>query len=125
MNLKNRRGATLVEVMIVGAIVAILVVTVICVVTIAIGVQRSLPWLDSQSVTDIKALEAVESMDFRDVVLVDSFRVNPQGDLGCATADNAGFTMTAVNLHGRDVTIDVCCLGSPGSTPRCKIVNSY
>lgn len=125
--MSDEKGFTLIELLIV-LVIGVAVIGAIL-VFIFIGLGKVVPYIQSQQVTDIGVITWAEEEGYEKVRLQETFRANPQEDLGCVPADHAGFRLKVFipeeNVSpGQEVTLDVCCIGgTSGSRPRCNVVS--
>lgn len=71
-------------------------------------------WIWSQQVEDIEVIQFLEEDGWTNVRMIESFRTDPQDDLGCVSADHAGFILTATNERGNEDELTACCHGGWG-----------
>lgn len=117
----GQKGFTLVELMIVLFILDF----VGCVITLAVYFfigKTVLSYGESHTVSNIEAVKYLEGQGYREVRLIETYRISPQ-DVGCLPADNAAFQLSGQDSEGvSHPSITLCCLGSMGEAPRCAMV---
>src|SRR3989339_1474368 len=101
------RAFTVVELLIVTAIISLILFVVLPLFFIP-GV---LSWIEGQSVTDADPVAFLTDQGKTDVYTIESFRWDPEDDVGCVPADKAGFKM---HVSGDDYSLGevwLCCNG--------------
>ena len=124
MNRNGQKGFTLVELMIVLGILGLILAGIVTFVVYVVIGKTAISYAESQTVSDIAAVEYLENQGYRNVRLIETYRVNPQ-DVDCMPADNAAFRLSGQDSDGvSHPSLTVCCLGSVGETPRCVLVSN-
>ncbi len=80
---------------------------VVMLIAIALGFKDTASYITSHVITDSKALNLATDSGLGNLTLSDSFRTNPQRDLGCNLDTLAGFTLSKPNT-----TVHACCTSS-------------
>ena len=124
--LRSCDGFTLIELMMVIAIVGILLTVVIYYGIVIVFIGMGIPWVMSQTVSDGQVRECVIESGYESAYVIEVFRTDPQEDVGCVDADRAGFNVHVEYVYpetGPD-SIWLCCQGDFGMEPLCREVPS-
>ena len=123
---RSRRGFTLIELMIVIAIVSILLTVVVYYGIIIVAIGMGIPWIMSQTVSNGQVCNHVIESGYEGAYVIEEFRTDPQEEVGCVDADRAGFNVH-VEYAGSETGPDniwLCCQGDFNMKPICREVPS-
>ena len=103
---KSERGMTLIEVMVIIAIIGILAAIVIPIFN-----EMHKRSLDPSygKVVEQDGIDAVEAVGYFDARVTQTWTRSEVKQLGCRSADNAGFTVRAKNNQEKELPFLVCC----------------
>ncbi len=122
--MRDQKGFTLVELMTVLVFILIILGGIVTFVMYVVIGKTAVSYAESQTVSDIAAVEYLESHGYKDVRLIETYRINPE-TLGCMPADNAAFRLSGRDSDGiLHSSLTLCCLGSVGEAPRCALMTS-
>ena len=121
MTNRNNKGFTLVELMIVLVFILIILGGIVTFVIYVVIGKTAVSYAESQTVSDIEAVQYLEGQGYRNVRLIETYRVNPK-EIGCMPADNAAFRLSGQSDGVMSDSIMLCCLGSINESPRCVVI---
>lgn len=115
--LKTRKqsGFTLIELFIVIALIGIIFLIIGGILFIVVG-GRGAKYAKSHTVQDVDVVSFLEEQGYEEPVIVKPWRVKYE-DLGCLAGDSAGYEARSGHIN-----LTVCCIGSPGALPKCRII---